>query len=130
MAEKRTENRVFERKVMTLKTTWKYYAIMTLAGILFAGRLFAQEGKFQATVFLIGIQQPAVIQDFTLNDDRFYDAVRQGKQVKLPFRDIKEIRFLNPGNTFETEILLAQRHDRGEIRPIDDDLRGSGQLRR
>ena len=91
---------------MTLKATRKGYAILALMGILYAGHVSAQEGKIQATVFLIGIQQPLVIPDFTVNDERFYDAIQEGKQVKLPFRDLKEITFLNPGNTFETEILF------------------------
>lgn len=106
---------------MTLKTKLKCYAILALAGTLFTGHLFAQEGKFQATVFLIGIQQPVVIQDFTINDERFYDAVRQGKQFKLPFRDLKEVRFLNPGNTFEAEILFNDgRKETYSLRPAAD----------
>jgi hypothetical protein len=90
---------------MTLKTVRKCSAILALLGILFAGHAFAQEVKFQATVFLIGVQ-PFVVSDFTINGERFYDAVRQGKKVKLPFRDLEEIRFLNPGKSFEAEVLF------------------------
>jgi hypothetical protein len=91
---------------MTLKTIWKCYAILALMGILFSAQTFAQEGKFQAAVFLIDVQTPIVIPDFTINGERFYDAVRQGKKVKLPFRDLKEIRFLNPAKSFEVEVLF------------------------
>jgi hypothetical protein len=91
---------------MTLKTTWKCYAVLALMEILFAGNAFAQAGKLQTAIFLIGVQQPIVIQDFAINDNFFYDAVREGKPVKLSFQDLKEIKFLNPGKNFETEVIF------------------------
>jgi hypothetical protein len=108
-------------KVMTLKKTWKCYTILALMGILFAGRAFAQAGKVQATIFLIGVQQPIVIQNFTINDDFFYDAVQKGKRVKLSFQDLKEIRFLNPGKNFESEVLFNDgRKETYFLKPASD----------
>lgn len=86
--------------------TWKWYSILALIGTLCAGQAFAREMPVQATVFLVGIQRPIVISDFTINGERFYDAARQGKKVKLPFRDLKEIRFLSPAKSFEAEVLF------------------------
>jgi len=106
---------------MTRKTTWKCYAILALMGVLYAGHAFAQEGKFQATVFLIGIQQPFVVLDFTINGESFYDAVRQGKQVKLPFRDLKEIKFLNPGKNYDADVMFNDgRRETYRLQPASD----------
>ena len=85
--------------------------ILAIVGILcvcnafFACNAFAQEEKFLATITLIGVK-PFEVPDFTINGERFYDAVRQGKKVKLPFRDLKDIRFLNPARSFEVEVLF------------------------
>ena len=100
--------------------------ILAILGILcagnafFAGHAFAQEGKFQATVFLIGVK-PFVVPDFTINGESFYDAVRQGKHVKLPFRDLKEIKFLNPGKNYETEVMFNDgRRETYRLQPASD----------
>jgi hypothetical protein len=90
---------------MTRKTKWKYFAILTLMVFLCAGYAFAQEVKFQATIHLIGVQ-PFVVPEFTINGETFYNAVRDGKPVKLPFRDLKEIAFLNPGKSLEAEVIF------------------------
>lgn len=114
---------------MTLKTKLKCCAILALAGTLFTGHALAKEEKFQATVFLIGVQRPSLIQDFTINGQRYYDAVRQGKQVKLPFRELREIAFVNPGNNFETEILFNDgRKELYSLRPAADIILDDGAI--
>lgn len=113
---------------MTLKKVGKYFAILALVGALFAGHAFAQAGKFQATITLIGIQ-PFVVQDFTINEETFYDAVRQGKNVKLHFRDLKEIRFLNPGRNFEAEVLFNDgRKEEYRLQPAADIIIDTGAI--
>jgi hypothetical protein len=93
---------------MTLGTraVMGFFLILALTGIGQLPRAFAKAEKLQASVFLIGVQRPIVIQDFTINNDYFYDAVREGKQVKLFFRDLKEIKFLNPGMNNEVEVVF------------------------
>jgi hypothetical protein len=72
-------------------------------------------------VFLIGVREPIVIREFSINDNFFYDAVRKGKPVKLPFQDLKEIRFLNPGKNFETEVLFKDgRRETYLLQPASD----------
>ena len=90
---------------MNLKRARKCYLILAIMGIFFAGNAFGQEEKFLATITLIGVK-PFEVPDFTINGERFYDAVRQGKKARLPFRDLKEIRFLNPAKSFEVEVLF------------------------
>ena len=108
---------------MTLRIgmAMRFCTILALMGIVFSTPAFAQAGKLQTAIFLIGVQQPIVIQDFTINDESFYDAVRDGKQVKLPFRDLKEILFLNPGKNFETEVLFNDgRKETYRLQPASD----------
>jgi len=90
---------------MTLRMTMKFCAILTLMGILFSTHAFAQTEKLQATVVPID-GQPIVIQNFTINGELFYDAVQKGKPVKLPFQHLKEIKFLNPGKNYDTEVIF------------------------
>lgn len=90
---------------MTVKRAGKWYLILAILGILFAGIALAEEETFVASITIIDLK-PFDVPDFTINGERFYDAVRQGKKVKLPFRDMKEIRFLNPGKSFQVEVLF------------------------
>lgn len=119
---------------MNKKRASRSYVILAILGILcagnafFAGNAFAQEEKFQATIYLIGVQ-PFEVPDFTINGERFYDAVRQGKKVKLPFRDLKEIRFLNPAKSFEVEVLFNDgRRETLLLQPAADIVIETGML--
>jgi hypothetical protein len=106
---------------MTLRMTMKFYAILALMGIVISSHAFAQTGKVQATIVLIGVQQPIVIQDFNINGEFFYNAVRQGKPVKLYFQDLKEIKFLNPGKNYETEVIFNDgRKETYLLQPASD----------
>jgi hypothetical protein len=106
---------------MTLKTTFKFCTILVLLGIVILSHAFAQAGKVQATVFLIGVRESIVIREFVINDNFFYDAVREGKPVKLFFQDLKEIRFLNPGKNLETEVLFHDgRREPCSLRPASN----------
>jgi hypothetical protein len=122
--EERIDRRLYrEREVMTLKIrmAMRCCTILILAGIAFSTSAFAQAGKVQATIFLIGVQQPILIQNFTINDNYFYDAVREGKQVKLSFQDLKEIKFLNPGMNYETEVIFNDgRKEMYLLQPASD----------
>ena len=104
-----------------IRMAMRFCTILTLTGIVISSPAFAQAGKVQASIFLIGVQQPIVIRDFTINDNDFYDAVREGKPVKLPFQDLKEIRFLNPGKNHETEVLFNDgRRETYSLKPASD----------
>ncbi len=108
---------------MTLKirVTMSFFLILVLTGIVMSPHAFAQTEKLQAAVFLVDIRDPIVIPDFSINGEYFYDAIREGKPVKLPFRDLKEIRFLNPGRTLETEVLFHDgRREPYSLRPASD----------
>jgi hypothetical protein len=62
-----------------------------------------------------------VIQDFTIDGGAFYNAVHEGKPVKLPFQDLKEIRFLNPGKDHETEVTFKDnRKEKYLLTPPSD----------
>jgi hypothetical protein len=50
--------------------------------------------------------KPIFIQDFDLNGEHFYNALHKGKEVKLPFKDLKTVRFLNPGKKYDVEVLF------------------------
>jgi hypothetical protein len=90
---------------MTLRIgmAMRFCTILALMGIMFCAHAFAEAGRLQATIVPID-GKPFVIEDFTINGDYFYDAVREGKPVKLSFQDIKEIKFLNPGKNYDTEV--------------------------
>jgi hypothetical protein len=85
--------------------TIKFFAILTLMGIVISAHAFAQAEKLQATIVPID-GQPIVIQDFNINGEFFYDAVQKGKRVKLSFQDLKEIKFLNPGMNYDAEVIF------------------------
>jgi len=107
-------------ETMTQKTAFKFFAILTLMGILFSTHAFAQVEKLQTTIFPID-GQPIVIQDFNINGEFFYDAVREGKPVKLSFHDLKEIKFLNPGKNYDTEITFNDgRRETYLLQPASD----------
>jgi len=112
-----------EKEAMTLRTrtAMRLCVILTFMGIVFSSPAFAQAGKVQAAVFLIGVQEPVVIRDFIINDNDYYDAIREGKPVKLPFQDLKEITFLNPGKNHETEVVFKDdRREKYTLKPASD----------
>ena len=86
-----------------MRSTMKFFAMLILMGIVFCAHTFAETGRLQATIVPID-GKPFVIEDFTINGDYFYDAVWEGKPVKLSFQDIKEIKFLNPGKNYDAEV--------------------------
>lgn len=96
--------------------------VLALTGVAVSAQDIVQPaGKVQATVFLIGVQQPFVVRDFTINNERFYDALREGKPAKLLFQDLKEILFLNPGKNHEVEVLFHDgRKERHTLKPAQD----------
>lgn len=68
-----------------------------------SAQAIAQAEKIRATVFPIeGL--PFVIEKFSIDNELFYEAELKGKQVKLPFEDLKEIRLLAPGKSYEAEV--------------------------
>ena len=117
---------------MNVKRAGRSYVILAIVGILcekpLACNAFAQEEKFLATITLIGVK-PFEVPDFTINGERFYDAVRQGKKVKLPFRDLKDIRFLNPARSFEVEVLFNNgRRETLLLQPAADIILDTGMI--
>jgi hypothetical protein len=95
--------------------------ILAFMGIVFSTPAFAQVGKVQATIILTGVQQPIVIQDFTVNNESSYDALQKGKRVKLSFQDLKEITFLNPGRNYDTEVVFNDdRRETYLLQPASD----------
>ncbi|MBN1818522.1 MAG: hypothetical protein JW828_14260 [Sedimentisphaerales bacterium] len=106
---------------LRIRTLMGFFLILALTGIGQSPCAFAQAEKLQTSIFLIGVQRPIVIQDFTINNAYFYDAVREGKQVKLFFRDLKEIKFLNPGMNNEVEVAFNDgRKETYDLRPASD----------
>ena len=73
--------------------------------IVFPCSIPAKEIKFQATIVLIH-GKPIFIEDFNSNGEHFYYAIQKGKKIKLPFKDIKTIRFLNPGKSYKAEVIF------------------------
>ena len=55
---------------MTLRMTMKFFAILTLMGVVISTQAFAQAEKLQTTIFPID-GQPIVIQDFTVKTINF-----------------------------------------------------------
>jgi hypothetical protein len=88
---------------LRIRTAIKFCTIFTLMGILFSALAFAQAGMTQATIYPID-GEPFVIRGFSVNEEFFYDAEHKGKPVKLPFQDLKEIKFLNPGKDYDAEV--------------------------
>jgi len=110
-----------EAMILRTRTMIRLCVILTFMGIVFSSHAIAQEEKVQASVFMIGVQQPVVIRDFTINDNDYYDAVREGKPVKLPFQDLKEIIFLNPGRNHEAEVVFKDdRREKYSLKPASD----------
>ena len=103
-----------------MRMTMKFFAILTLAGIVISSGAFAQAGKLQTTIFPID-GQPIVIQDFNINGEFVYDAVQKGNPVKLSFKDLKEIKFLNPGRNYDTEVTFNDgRRETYLLQPASD----------
>ena len=91
---------------MRYRTTMRFlHTIVIIMGIVFPGNAIAKEIKFQATIFPIQ-DKPIFVKDFNLNGEHFYDAIQKGKRIKLPFKDIKTIRFLNPGKNYKAEVIF------------------------
>jgi hypothetical protein len=106
---------------LKIRTAMRFCVILIFMGVVISSHAFAQAGKVQATIFLIGIQQPIVIQDFTINGESFYDAVQKETRVKLSFQDLKEIKFLNAGKSFETEVIFNDgRKETYSLKPASD----------
>ena len=82
------------------------FTIFALAGMPFPANSLAQQAKFPATIYPLHTK-PILTEDFHLvNGDPFYEAVQDGKEVKLPFEKIKTIKFVNPGKNSEVDITL------------------------
>ena len=113
---------------MTTRRIGGYAVVWGLIGALIAGCAYAQEEKFLATITVVDVK-PFEVPDFTINGERFYDAVRQGKKVKLPFRDLREIRFLNPAKSFQVEVLYRDgRRETVLLQPAADIVIESGMI--
>jgi len=82
-----------------------FLIIAIMMEIVFPGSIPAKEIKFQATIFPIR-GNPFFIEDFNFNGEHFYYAIQKGKKIKLPFKDIKTIRFLNPGKSYKAEVIF------------------------
>jgi len=82
-----------------------FLIIAIMMEIVFPCSIPAKEIKFQATLFLIH-GKPIFIEDFNSNGEHFYYAIQKGKKIKLPFKDIKTIRFLNPGKSYKAEVIF------------------------
>jgi len=89
----------------TIRLTLIIVTIMII-GIVSPGNALAKEIRFQATIFPLQ-GRPIFVEDFSLNGEHFYDAVQQGKKSKLPFKDIKTIRFINPGKSYRVEVIFS-----------------------
>jgi hypothetical protein len=91
---------------MNVKFAMRIFALVTLMGLVSSTNALAQQKeKFMATIFPIQ-GNPIVIEDFDLNGTHIYDATKGGRDVKLPFQDLKSIRFLNPGKDLEAEVVF------------------------
>jgi len=82
-----------------------FLIIAIMMEIVFPGSIPAKEIKFQATLFPIR-GNPFFIEDFNFDGEHFYYAIQKGKTIKLPFKDIKTIKFLNPGKSYEAEVIF------------------------
>ena len=92
---------------MTYKSTIRLIlVIVTITGMVSPGNALAEEIIFQATIFPLQ-GKPIFVEDFSLNGEHFYDAVQKGKRSKLPFKDIKTIRFINPGKSYRVEVIFS-----------------------
>jgi len=90
---------------MNCGITIRLFVVFTLLGVVFSGNLQAQEIKFPATIYLIQGSRPIFIEDFSPDGKQFYDAVQNEKNIKLEFKDIKTIEFIDPGKrTFEANV--------------------------
>jgi hypothetical protein len=91
---------------MAFRLLIKFFIILALMGMLFPVNPLAQQAKFSATIYTVQ-GKPIPVEDFHLvNGNFFYDAVQNGKDVKLPFENIKTIQFINPGKNYEADITL------------------------
>jgi hypothetical protein len=110
-----------EDEEMSMRITIRLFGFVTLMGLVFLTNALAQQkGKFKATILPIQ-GNPIVVEDFTINGAHFYDAIKEGKQVKLSFQDLKSIRFLNPGKNFEAEVVFNNgRRDTYRLKPASN----------
>jgi len=92
---------------MAFRLLIKLFTILALMGMLFSVNSLAQQAKFTATIYPIHTK-PIFVEDFHLIDGNpFYEAVQNGKDIKLPFENIKTIEFIDPGKRgYEADITL------------------------
>jgi hypothetical protein len=83
----------------------KFIIVFATIGMVSSSYAGAQKDQFQATIVLIQ-GKPIFIDDFNSNGEHFYYAIQKGKKIKLPFKDIKTIRFLNPGKNYKAEVIF------------------------
>ena len=101
---------------------WRFRGIFAVLIVLICsiglGSAFAQEGSFNARVYPLDAS-PMVVEDFTLSGKPKFYAEWRGSYVTLLFEEIKEIRYLSPGNhPYHVEVTFSNgKKDRFELMP-------------
>jgi hypothetical protein len=89
---------LFWEEQMIDRVTIKLAIILAALGMAFPSTGEGGERKFTATLFP-SETKPIFMDDFDIEGEHFYDALKDGKHVKLPFTDIRSIKFLKPGKS-------------------------------